>query len=141
MAAGEEIIPMKNLTIHFPWPWSGEQTRHLLRFTFFVSVVTLVALVISEHLDSGFVSSYLNIDDVVVGVMGLGILTALWPVPTTSSIFSWRALAATVIVAAVLLLWMRHELTFLFTLKQPITILMGCLVALIGMAVWFEHDE
>ena len=135
---------MHRVTISFSWPLTAAETRDLLAFSFQVALITYLGLYVIEDMNSGFVTTVYDLNQLLWLTVGLGVLTAIWPTVTQSrraEKLTWMSIAwmAVLGVMTSLILWFR--LADQGGIRLPISILAGLIVVGFGLLVYFDRDE
>jgi|GEM_PF-2152858 len=135
---------MHRVTISFSWPLTAAETRDLLAFSFQVALITYLGLYVIEDMNSGFVTTVYDLNQLLWLTVGLGVLTAIWPTVTQSrraEKLTWMSIAwmAVLGVMTSLILWFR--LADQGGIRLPISILAGLIVVGLGLLVYFDRDE
>lgn len=137
---------MKRVTVSFPWPLTGIETRDILSFAFQTALVSYLGFFLIEDIKPGFVTGYMDLNQWLWAAVITGALSALWPhvVPEAQRTkskpawrdFVWMGLLA---VGTVAVMW--DKLSLLDTLGKIIAVLSGAIVFSLSWLVWYDRDE
>ncbi len=137
---------MRRITVSFPWPLTGVETREVLSFAFQTSLVSYLGFFLIENIKPGFVTGYMDLNWWLWAAIITGVVSAVWPyvVPEAKREpvkIGWREYVWLGLIAAGTVAVMWYKLGSLGTIGKVIAGLSGAVVFSLALLVYYDRDE
>lgn len=137
---------MNRVTLSFSWPFTSDETREVLSFSFRLAIITYLGLILIERFRPGAVSTFFQIDYFFWTAIVTGALSMIWPVLSSSMLDRTRRIGwvdmlwlGVLSVATVVAVWSR--ISSIGWLARFIAPLCGLFVFGLSLLVYYERDD